>query len=51
MIIICVALALNFVFMMCLFSFWLGRCARRLPLIDDNLPWVMHIQSKRRALG
>jgi hypothetical protein len=26
-----------------LFSFLLGRCARRLPLIDDcMLPWVMH---------
>jgi hypothetical protein len=25
------------------FSFILGRCARRLPLIDDCMvPWVMH---------
>jgi hypothetical protein len=29
-----------------LFSFLLGRCARRLPLIDDcMLPWVMHRDS------
>jgi hypothetical protein len=25
----------------CLFSFWLGRCARKLPIIDENLPWTM----------
>jgi hypothetical protein len=23
------------------FSFWLGRCSRKLPLIDDHLPWTM----------
>jgi len=25
-----------------LFSFVLGRCARKLPVIDYGLPWVMH---------
>ena len=25
-----------------LFSFAVGRCARKLPVIDDGLPWVMH---------
>jgi hypothetical protein len=24
------------------FGFFVGRCARRLPVIDDNLPWTMH---------
>ena len=25
-----------------LFSFAFGRCGRKLPIIDDGLPWVMH---------
>lgn len=25
-----------------LFGFWVGRCARRLPIIDDKLPWTAH---------
>ena len=25
-----------------LFGFFVGRCARRLPVIDDNLPWTLH---------
>jgi len=25
-----------------LFSFAVGRCARKLPVIDYGLPWVMH---------
>ena len=25
-----------------LLGFWIGRCARRLPIIDDNLPWTLH---------
>ena len=28
-----------------LFSFAVGRCARRLPVIDYGLPWVMHRSS------
>jgi hypothetical protein len=38
-----------------LFGFFVGRCARKLPVIDDKLPWTMHrgqvVQSNRRALG
>ena len=37
------------------FGFFVGRCARKLPVIDDHLPWAIHrvqvIQPKRRALG
>jgi len=37
------------------FGFFVGRCARRLPVIDDNLPWAIPraqvSQPKRRALG
>jgi len=25
-----------------LFGFFVGRCARRLPIIDDNMPRAMH---------
>jgi hypothetical protein len=25
-----------------LFGFWIGRCARKLPIIDDKLPWTLH---------
>ena len=25
-----------------LFGFFVGRCARKLPIVDDNLPWTMH---------
>jgi hypothetical protein len=24
-----------------LFGFFVGRCARKLPIIDNNLPWTM----------
>jgi hypothetical protein len=24
-----------------IFAFWIGRCARKLPVIDNNLPWTM----------
>jgi hypothetical protein len=40
-----------------LFGFFVGRCARRMPIVDDKLPWAIHrgqaiaAQSKRRALG
>jgi hypothetical protein len=40
-----------------LFGFFVGRCARKMPIIDDKLPWAIHrsqtftAQSKRRALG
>jgi hypothetical protein len=25
-----------------IFGFFVGRCARRLPVIDDKLPWAIH---------
>ncbi len=40
-----------------LFGFFVGRCARKMPVIDDKLPWAIHrdqalpAQSNRRALG
>ena len=39
-----------------LFGFFVGRCARKMPIVDDKLPWAIHrsaiaTQSKRRALG
>lgn len=27
---------------MSLFGFFVGRCARKLPVIDNNLPWTIH---------
>jgi len=38
---ICILIYLSCSFILCLVSFILGRCARRLPVIDDGLPWVM----------
>jgi hypothetical protein len=29
-------------FIMGLFGFFVGRCARKLPIIDERLPWTMH---------
>ena len=25
-----------------LFGFFVGRCARKLPVIDDKMPWTVH---------
>ena len=25
-----------------LFGFFVGRCARKLPVIDNHLPWALH---------
>ena len=36
---------------LCLFSFWIGRCARRVPIIDDNLPWTMEPLTKPPAVS
>jgi hypothetical protein len=47
--IIVICLACSFV--LCPFSFWLGRCARRLPIIDDNLPWTMSREQAARCTG
>jgi hypothetical protein len=29
-------------FTLCVFGFFVGRCARKLPILDDNLPWTIH---------
>jgi|GEM_PF-1224622 len=29
-------------FTLCVFGFFVGRCARKLPILDDNLPWAVH---------
>jgi hypothetical protein len=34
---------------LCLFSFWIGRCSRRLPIIDNNLPWTMSREQAPRC--
>jgi len=34
-----------------MFGFWIGRCARKLPIIDDNLPWTMHREQAPRCFG
>jgi hypothetical protein len=26
-----------------IFGFLIGRCARKLPMIDNHLPWTMHM--------
>jgi hypothetical protein len=27
---------------LCVFGFFVGRCSRKLPILDDNLPWAIH---------
>lgn len=39
---ICLLLLPACSFIMGLFGFFVGRCARKLPIIDNNLPWTMH---------
>ncbi len=34
-----------------IFGFWIGRCARKLPLVDDNLPWTIHREQAPRCSG
>jgi hypothetical protein len=35
--------------LLCLFSFWVGRCSRKLPTIDNNLPWTISRDQARRC--
>ena len=28
-------------FILCVFGFFVGRCARKLPVIDNGLPWAI----------
>jgi hypothetical protein len=32
-----------------LFGFFLGRCARKLPIIDNKLPWTLSRDQASRA--
>jgi hypothetical protein len=32
-----------------LFGFFVGRCARKLPMIDNHLPWALHRGQLPRA--
>jgi hypothetical protein len=41
MLIIYAAIVLTRSVIVCIFSFWMGRCSRELPFIDDSLPWTM----------
>jgi hypothetical protein len=50
-IIIYAALSLICVPVLCLFSFWIGRCSRRLPIIDDGLPWTLRLDEVPRCAG
>jgi hypothetical protein len=34
---------------LCLFGFFLGRCARKLPIIDNRLPWTLSRDQVSRA--
>lgn len=38
-------------FVVFLFGFWFGRCARKLPIVDDNLPWTMHREQAPHCSG
>lgn len=35
---------------MSLFGFFVGRCARKLPIIDNHLPWTMHLSQMAPTL-
>ncbi len=49
-IVTCMILLLACSSIMCLFGFFVGRCARKLPIIDDNLPWTMHRGHMQRTI-
>jgi hypothetical protein len=50
-VIICTVLWLTASFFMCVFSFWTGRCARKLPIIDDHLPWTISREQAPRCIS
>jgi len=41
-IVIYTALLLICSFTLCVFGFFVGRCARKLPILDDNFPRALH---------
>ena len=44
------AFALLSVLGLCLLSFWIGRCARRVPILDERLPWTLRLDDPPRCL-
>jgi hypothetical protein len=36
---------------LCLFGFFVGRCARKLPIIDSKLPWTLSRDQVMRSYG
>lgn len=36
------ALSLTCSFTLCIFGFFVGRCARKIPILDHNLPRVLY---------
>lgn len=32
-----------------LLGFWVGRCARKLPIVDDNLPWTLSLYQTSKS--
>jgi hypothetical protein len=49
MIVIFTILWLAIAIALCLFGFFLGRCARKLPFIDNRLPWTLSRDQVSRA--
>ena len=49
MIVIFTILWLAIAIVLCLFGFFLGRCARKLPIIDSRLPWTLSRDHVPRA--
>jgi hypothetical protein len=33
-----------------LLGFWIGRCSRKVPIIDSNLPWTLNRAQSPAAL-
>jgi hypothetical protein len=42
LIVICMLIWPAIAVILCLFSFFVGRCGRPLPVVDDHLPWTIH---------
>jgi hypothetical protein len=49
MIFVVIALFLACSLILSIFAFWIGRCARKLPIVDNNLPWTMSRDQARRC--
>jgi hypothetical protein len=49
MVITYIILWLAYSFGLCIFGFFLGRCARKLPIVDSVLPWTLSRDQITRA--